>query len=204
MSVRDAARLLGKSERQVRHLVSIGKIKARKDGVSWRIKREDLVLTSSSHVQTQYEQMTELKEHVVDAIDQVTPKIPVQPGPIQQSKTKEGKRDYSLSTFKTFQKALNILIRLRDYEHSSEYILSAKFALQRCLHALSDGFHQFHSHIKREKYILARSAACEALADLHVGAIYEQEIDTLINDLENELLGLFRGLMIQIEKNKLK
>ena len=42
LTVRDAARILGKSERQVRYLIQTGRLSANKRDGQWKISRDDL------------------------------------------------------------------------------------------------------------------------------------------------------------------
>jgi hypothetical protein len=48
LSLRDAAKLLGKSPRQVRYMMQTGRIKARKDGGRWVIPRKELPLSDTA------------------------------------------------------------------------------------------------------------------------------------------------------------
>ena len=45
LSLREAAEALGKSQRQVRYMIQLGKLKATKVNGEWRVKSDELALT---------------------------------------------------------------------------------------------------------------------------------------------------------------
>ena len=67
LSLKDAARLMGKSTRQVCYLLQQGRLKARKDGARWVIAREDLPL-SDTQVARGLAEQSRLKEVIETAL----------------------------------------------------------------------------------------------------------------------------------------
>jgi excisionase family DNA binding protein len=52
ISIKDAAELLGKSERTVRHMAQTGRLPARRIGARWLINQEDLLAAQGQPAST--------------------------------------------------------------------------------------------------------------------------------------------------------
>ena len=79
--------------------------------------------------------------------------------------SKGARRTYSVANLKAFARSA-----ARYYGHmlhdDGGRFDTVRTDLRRCLRALSDGFHQFHPDLKIERFIHARAAAANAVAEL--------------------------------------
>lgn len=197
LSVNEAARLLGKSPRTVRHLVATGQLRGRREGVRWLIDREALESISPAEAASRRAQVERVRERVDAAMDRAAP--PPADGRVR--------RAYSVRDLRAFELARELIAKVARARDASsgpagDRLARAEGSLRECLRALADGCHQFHAHAKADCYAHARSTACAAVADLLAfTAVHEQaEADEVAERIEAELLRSIRGLIRSAEK----
>ncbi|MEQ9500026.1 MAG: helix-turn-helix domain-containing protein [Deltaproteobacteria bacterium] len=152
LSVKEAATLIGKSPRTVRHLVRTGQLPARREGRAWRIDRDTLLAYDPAGRAAQREQVLHLREHVEDALDAITPTA--DPAPARDF--------YSVRDLHAFRIATAILTDLPARPETT----AVRDALRATLRALSEGCHRFRPPDKRAAYRDARAHASVAIAEL--------------------------------------
>lgn len=184
LSLEDAATKLGKSVRQVRYLVKLGRLPSRKVAGRYLVTIPpsggppcvEPAPSSSPKATAQQRKHSALRAAVEDALD-----LPPQ------------QRRYSLRDLKAFQVGLPLyqqaLARLGP-EHG------ACRALRQLLENLSRGCHRFDSADKAEAYRAARDAASQAVCELLLfpGTGSEALVDGIEQDLMAALAGLLRRL----------
>ncbi len=181
LSVRDAARILGKSERTARHLAQTGQIPAQRVGGRWLFEREHL----EAHVsggQTLAAAVDGLRDDVVEALEDAKPKL--------------GERGfYSVRDVTAFKSGSSVLRQLEEASKTpgTEYLRT----LLRCI---ADGFHQYDPETKLNSLLAARRAASGAVADLAHHAAADEALDPLVDTLEKVTLGSLRGLIRRAER----
>ena len=191
LSIKEAAVLLGRSPRTVRHLAQSGKIPARREGRAWRIDRDALTANVSDDAERRIAQLHNLESNLRAAVAQVTPKSPSE---------KKG-RVYSIGDLRAFMVGRDVYASL---ERHADRFEAARADLRRCMRALSDGFHQFHPELKIERFVEARTAAANAIAELMLDEPAGGDVDALhwALRLEDELLGHLRGLIRRAERRR--
>lgn len=184
LSLEDAATKLGKSVRQVRYLVKLGRLPSRKVAGRYLVTIppsggppfEEPAPSSSPRATAQQRKQSALRAAVEDALD-----LPPQ------------QRRYSLRDLKAFQVGLPLYQQALDRlgpEHG------ACRALRQLLENLSRGCHRFDSADKAEAYRAARDAASQAVCELLLfpGTGSEALVDGIEQDLMAALAGLLRRL----------
>jgi hypothetical protein len=187
LSLEDAATKLGKSVRQVRYLVKLGRLPARKVAgrylvtmpASGCLSGDEPAPSSSSsspRATAQQRKQSALRAAVEDALD-----LPPQ------------QRRYSLRDLKAFLVGLPLYQQALDRlgpEHG------ACRALRQLLENLSRGCHRFDSADTAEAYRAARDAASQAVCELLLspGTGSEALVDGIEQDLMAALAGLLRRL----------
>lgn len=184
LSVSEAARILGKPERTVRHMIRTGRLPAHRDGARWRIDRD--ALQPHEPAPERPAQMAALREHVNDALDRATPRSPAKPA------------RYSVRDLDAFTLLTELIHGVDGIHPPAPDLADARTALKSALHAVADGCHQFHADHKRRRFIEARSHAAAAASDLFLaGAPAAVELGARI---EAEVLPRIRGLVRRAEK----
>lgn len=184
LSLEDAATKLGKSVRQVRYLVKLGRLPSRKVAGRYLVTIPpsggppcaEPAPSSSPRATAQQRKHSALRAAVEDALD-----LPPQ------------QRRYSLRDLKAFQVGLPLYQQALDRlgpEHG------ACRALRQLLENLSRGCHRFDSADKAEAYRAARDAASQAVCELLLfpGTGSEALVDGIEQDLMAALAGLLRRL----------
>jgi hypothetical protein len=195
LSIREAAAVLGKSERMVRHLASTGRIAARRDGKRWFIDGDKLGAVADA----QRDQVEVVRERVNRTLDRAAP---------APSGTAEKRAFYSardLDAHRSAAAAIVAVTKLGAAHPEARAALDAPTsALRAFLRALTDGCHQFHPQSKIDRFIRARSLLAEAIADLVCFNLLQAEPDvtSLVDGLERDTLGAMRGLLRRAEKRR--
>ncbi|MEM7246747.1 MAG: helix-turn-helix domain-containing protein [Acidobacteriota bacterium] len=199
LTVTEAAAVLGKSARTVRHLVKQGKIPGRRVGNRWLIDREALSATFTHDADARRERVRELEEHVAKALDDSLP---------AGSREHGDRRHYSVSDLRAFQHGKEVLAEL-DRTIASTPSLAAELREARgsllcCLRALTEGSHQFHADLKLECFLRARTTCCACITDLLTvsAADHAVSLAELADRLERDLLGALRGLLRRAERRR--
>jgi excisionase family DNA binding protein len=179
LSLTDAARLLGKSPRQVRYLIKNGKLTATKDGARWRIQSEDLPLSEG--------QLRARARKAQDARDLVEQAL----GPHGRLADKR----YSVRDLRAFQAGAPLLPRLTEALGTDH---PATTALRDALVALAQGCHRYHDTDKRDAYHLAREHASRATALVLLSG--QDAATDLADGLEHQLMPAITGLVRRTER----
>lgn len=179
LSLSEAARLFGKSDRQVRYLIRTGKLPARKEDGRWVIRREDLPLSPG-----QEKAARRKSERAVDlALELLDPEA-----------RKDKKKGYSIRQMRAFQEGVPLYHDLTGQlsaEHPAALLLRESLMLFAC------GFHEFESGAKARLYAQARQQASRAAMTLLLEPTVHVE---LIERLETGFLPVLGGLIHHAEK----
>ena len=196
LTVKDAAALLGKSPRTIRHLAQSGKLPAKRKGGRWVIDRDALDSRVEIQAEARGEQLELVRGRLNSALDAAKPPSP------------DGtKRDfYSVRDMKTYAVAiaqLTEIVHVREtHAEIAPALECAETALRDCLRMISEGCHPFQPQTKIDRYVRARGHACVAIADLLAfNAVRQQpELTPLVDRIERDLLRSLRGLIRRAEK----
>ncbi|MCB9795822.1 MAG: hypothetical protein H6741_24260 [Alphaproteobacteria bacterium] len=183
LSLSDAARLLGKTPRQLRYLIKMGKVPATKaDNGRWVLKSEELPL-SEGQLRARARHAGELREAVEAAL-----------GPHLEGR---GAKPYSVRETAAFAVGRPLHRRVQealDAEHP------ASRALTEALVAVSRGVHRYHDRDKHDAYVRARERAAEAVALLYLST--DPAAEGLGQELEAELMPALTGLVRRVERRR--
>lgn len=189
LTVDEAAALLGKSPRTLRHLAQTGGIPAERMGNRWVFDRDKLTAADPDAAARRAVEVERVRGHVEAAIESVAPPPP---GP--------GRDFYSVRDVTAFKVASQVLAQVEGAQRHE--LQHAAGALRDCLHRLADGFHQFAPDHKIHRLLAARSACCAAVAELLHVALHHRLAEATVwaDALEREALGSLRGLIRQAER----
>lgn len=188
LSLEDAATKLGKSVRQVRYLVKLGRLPSRKVAGRWLVQIPSTgtlpeappAESPSPKVFANQRKQAALRAAVEDALD-----LPPQP------------RRYSLRDLKAFQLGLPLYQQALDLlgpEHG------ACRALRQMLELLSRGCHRFDTADKAEAYRAARDAASQAVCELLLLPVSGSEV--LVDGIEQDLMAALAGLLRRLQPRR--
>jgi excisionase family DNA binding protein len=181
LSLAEAARLLGKSERQVRYLLQTGALQAQKRDGHWRIRREDLPLSERQEAAA-----VQKSERAARLALEV-----LQPREGQQGSTR---RRYSVRELRAYQEGAPLY---RDLVETAGPDHPAAPYLREALMLLACGCHEFQTREKAAFYSRAREQASRAvMALLLEGA---EALQGLVERFETALLPAIGGLIRQAE-----
>lgn len=175
LSLKETAKRLGKSPRQVRYMIQEEKLAAKKIGNRWVIDSDDLPF-SDGQKEALDRRERQLRSAVEDGLG-----------------LDESKRRYSIRDLKAFQVALPI------YQKGSERLTDdhpATQALRQVLEHLSRGCHRFERSAKIEAYREARDAASLAVCEM---LILGDGTDDLVTAIEQDLMAALAGLLRRLE-----
>lgn len=189
LGVKEAAALLGKPPRTIRHLAQHGKLPAERVGQHWVFDRAELIAHDPDAAAARAQDVARVRHHVDSALDAVTP-----PGPEPQ------RGFYSIRDVTAFRIASSVLAAVEAAGQPA--LQSAASALRTCLHHLTDGFHQFQPPLKIQRLLDARAACCAGIAELLHAARHlpMAEATAWADELERDALGSLRGLIRRAEK----
>ncbi len=174
LSLSEAARLLGKSERQLRYLISNGRIKARKVGRQWSLRRSDLPLSDGQEKAVEQKEARSLGLELAAS---------------------SGNRQLSVRRIRACQVGLPLYRELRDAvgaEHPAVALLHEALMLLAC------GYYEFHGREKSAYYRRAREQASRAGMTLMLDG--EESRQELVERFEAQLLPAIGGLVRRAEQ----
>ncbi len=177
-TLEQVATLLGKSRRQIRYMISTGRLPATRTGHRWRVRAEDLP-RSAGAVDARTRRVTALR----DAVDEVLPTSP-------------HTRGTSVTRIRAFEIGRGLLGQLREAlgaEHGAVAHLRAS------LDQLAIGCHRYHPDHKQSAYTAARDRASLAACAL---AVEPGDAAGLLSKLESELLPAIAGLVRRTERTR--
>ncbi len=179
LSLSEAARLLGKSERQVRYLIREGKLKARKDGGRWIVRREDLPLS-----QGQERAAKQKRQRAARMAAEIL-------GPDGE----DAKKKYSIRNLRAYREGSEIYRQLTA-DAGAEH--AATTGMRESLMLLACGYHEFEAETKADYYARARQEASRATMALLLDD--EEAHREKVERLESGFLPALGGLVHQAEK----
>lgn len=223
ISIKDAAELLGKSERTVRHMAQTGRLPARRIGARWLINRDDLLARKAAGTtdDAELDADADLETAELEADDDTTadehhaPRNPsrqpftvdwqtgapnlgfdraLPPGAITSVR--------ELPSFHVATELLTELGELRRETKDTSTLREAEGHLREFVALLADGCHA-DLHTRRDRFREAQSRACSALTDLihfNVGRA-EPDLAPLAERLERDLIGSLRLLLGETQRH---
>ncbi len=183
LTLHEAAARLGKTPRQVRYLITQGKVRAEKRAGRWMVDLDSLPRTDG-----QEQAKTRRREALRDAVDETLG---------TKETNEETRRRYSVRDLKAFQVAQPLHARI-ERNMGSEH--PATQAIRRSLEHLSRGCHRFAREEKAVSYREARDAASQALCALLLDDGNLEQTSDLADLLEQELMPAFAGILRRIER----
>ncbi len=213
ISIKDAAELLGKSERTVRHMAQTGRLPARRIGSRWLINRDDLLARKAAGVADdgdEAEPETAELESEDDAADDADESSPLPRRASRQDLTVNYAHALppgavtSVRELDSFHIATDILGELGELRRSvkdAPLLRDAETHLREFLQLLADGCHA-DLHTRRDRFRDAQSRACAALTDLISFNLQRPEPDLgpLTERLERELIGSLGALLGETQR----
>jgi hypothetical protein len=180
LSLAEAARMLGSSERQLRYMIKTGRVKAKKHEGRWLIDSSKLPM-SEGQLRMREQKAAELAQTVHEAL-----------GPHLKP---PGRKLYSVRDVLAFGHVLTASRTAREKLGESN---AAADALERAAVSLACGCHRFHPREKTDGFRDAREQVCAAVARLYLagGAAAEE----LALGLERDVLPLLAGLLRRLER----
>ncbi|MEM6455112.1 MAG: helix-turn-helix domain-containing protein [Acidobacteriota bacterium] len=183
VSIKEAARLLGQSERQIRYLITRGRLPAEKIGGRWHIERDDLPQTTG---QTRAQTTKDARA------DQ----LPVEHGGVAPAPAK-ARKPFTVRSLKAVEIGLPLHRRLVDV--CGDDHLAANH-LREALTLLVCGYHAFDGQQKGAYYGRAREATSRATAALLLDSGAAVANAALIDELESQLVPAIGGLVRRAER----
>jgi len=190
ISLKEAATLLGKSERQVRYLIKHGRLKATKVGGQWRVANADLTFTEGQR-EAVAERLDAARETVTAALEPAT----------KATAAKERKRQYSVRDLEAFQAGAEVFHALQQSlgEEARGCAL-----LYDALVLVARGCHSFHPQEKARRFHEARDGVASALVEILLKEGQRPETAGLAERMEQELIPKIGGLVATHEKRSRK
>lgn len=222
ISIKDAAELLGKSERTVRHMAQTGRLPARRIGARWLINRDDLLArkaagtTDDADVDAEAEfEAAEVEADDDTAADEHAPRNPSRQGFTVNWQTSAPNLGFEralppgvitsvreLPSFHVATELLGELGELRREIKDTSALREAEGHLREFVALLADGCHA-DLHTRRDRFREAQSRACSALTDVihfNVGRA-EPDLAPLAERLERDLIGSLRLLLGETQRH---
>lgn len=182
LSLAEAARLLGKSERQVRYLIKSGAFPAQKVDGRWRIQRQDLPLSEGQ------QRAAERKaERAVEVALEV-----LRPG---AGSAEGGPRRYSVVELRAYREGAPLyrdLVGTAGADHPAAQFLREALMLLAC------GCHEYQGREKAGFYSRAREQASRAVMALLLDGA--EACRELVARFESGMLPALGGLIRQAEQ----
>lgn len=217
ISIKDAAELLGKSERTVRHMAQTGRLPARRVGSRWLIDRDDLL--SGKYAQDDDDAALEAEvaaadgntadaagDDVSDAPAEVFTAPSTQPRPRFRFDRALPPGTPSVRGLDSFHIATDLLAELGELRRElrdSAHLREAEQHLRGFIQALADGCHAEIGE-QTDRFRAARTQVCAALTDLiHFNVTTAQpDLTPLVDRIERELLGSLQALIGAAEERR--
>jgi hypothetical protein len=177
LTLTQAARLLGKTRRQVEYLIKTGRLAAQKQGGRWVVSDADLPLSPAQR-QAKLRKAAGLRGAAEDVLD--------------GSASKAG---YSMRDLRAFREAL---AALQACEASVEAGHPAIALLRRALDSLAVGCHRFDRKSKAQAYGAARDRASLAACALLVQP--SSEAEAVVERIEQSLIPTIAGLLRRADR----
>lgn len=225
ISIKDAAELLGKSERTVRHMAQTGRLPARRIGSRWLINRDDLLARKAAGLGNDSD------EHDGDAPDDGgrdgTDGEPAELAADEPSEDSSPRRPSrqgltvnfapghsvalppgavtSVRELDSFHIATDLLAELGELRREvkdAAPLRDAETHLREFLQLLADGCHA-DLVTRRDRFQAAQSQACAALTDLiHFNVSRaEPDLGPLGERVERDLIGSLRMLLEDTQRH---
>lgn len=180
LSLTDAARLLGKSERQVRYMVKTGRLEGRKDGARWVFERDALPLGPGQ------ERAREIKASRALAIAQeVLGPAASRSAPLERM---------SVRQLSAMIEGLRVHAEIREALGSAH---PATEHVRASLELVGLGFHAFQGREKASHFGLAREHASRAVVAL---LLQGGDAESLADAVEAHLIPAIGGLVRRAER----
>ncbi|WAS98307.1 helix-turn-helix domain-containing protein [Nannocystis punicea] len=208
ISIKDAADLLGKSERTVRHMAQTGRLPARRVGSRWLIDRDDLMSGKySGHGDDDV--AAESAEAEAPAADVQEDNFDHDHEDAEASISAERPRlrfdralppgTPSVRALDSFHIAADLLAELGELRRDlrdAPHLRDAEQNLRGFIQALADGIHADLAD-QPERFRAARTQVCAALTDLiHFNVTQDKpDLTPLVDRVEHELLGSLQVLI---------
>ena len=222
ISVKEAAELLGKSQRTIRHLAQTGKLPAQRIGSRWLIQREDLLLLKDDSIDFEPpEQSLQEAPHPPQSTPPIFEDCAQNQATMDKARYKvdfvralrmtwnPNPSPISVQKMDSFSMATSILaettaLRARHSGSSpaDSWLANAEQALGSVLQAIADGCHHRRLLYKIARFEQAQSHACTALTHLlHYNMLCsEPDFSTTCEQIEQELLPSLQELMEQVHE----
>ncbi len=210
ISIREAAAILQKSQRTVRHMAQTGRIPARRIGSRWLLKREDVIaIRDGKPLDDESETDDATAPEVDDGSTNTTPRRPAFTvdfgAAINQMPHKPGHAARSvreLDSFAILTSLLGELASLRRGPCDGAMLDEIERSLRSVLEILADGLHRTATDQRIERFLQAQSQTCAALTSLlHYNMIYaEPDLSSIANRIEHDLIHSIQELVDDIER----
>jgi excisionase family DNA binding protein len=205
ISIKDAADLLGKSERTVRHMAQTGRLPARRVGSRWLIDRDDLMSGKYSG-QGDDELPAEAAEAEAATTDDVQEDNFETDDAALSAERPRLRFDRALPpgtpsvrALDSFHIAADLLAELGELRRDlrdAPHLRDAEQNLRGFIQALADGIHADLGD-QPERFRAARTQVCAALTDLiHFNVTHDKpDLTPLVDRIEHELLASLQVLI---------
>ncbi len=181
LSLSEAARLLGKSDRQVRYLIRAGTLPARKKNGRWIVRRDDLPLSDKQEraVEHKKERAARLAEEIL------------------RPEGGNARKRYSIRDLRAYREGAAIyreLTAAAGADHAATELMREALMLLAC------GYHEFQAANKAELYARARHEASRAAMALLLDD--EEKHRDQVERLESAFLPALGGLIHHSDKRR--
>ena len=223
ISIKDAAELLGKSERTVRHMAQTGRLPARRIGARWLINRDDLLArkaagtTDDADTDADADFETAELENDDDSTseDGHAPRSPSRQGFTVDWQPRAASLGFdralppgaitSVRELPSFHVATDLLAELGELRREvkdASVLREAEGHLREFVALLADGCHA-DLHTRRDRFREAQSRACSALTDvIHFNVSRaEPNLAPLAERLERDLIGSLQVLLGETQRH---
>lgn len=199
ISIKDAAELLGKSERTVRHMAQTGRLPARRVGSRWLINRDDLLSGKYNSADDAEAELAADTGSDEEAHEETDAAAAPPPRPRFRFDRALPPGTPSVRALDSFHIAADLLAELGALRHElkdAPLLREAEAHLRGFIQALADGCHA-DGLDQPERFRSARSQVCAALTDLiHFNVTRaEPDLTPLVDRIEHELLSSLQALI---------
>ncbi len=225
ISIKDAAELLGKSERTVRHMAQTGRLPARRIGSRWLINRDDLLARKAAGLGSDSDDVegTDTTNGSEEGADSDAAELAADDSSEDSSPRRPSRQGFtvnfapgnsvalppgavtSVRELDSFHIATDILAELAELRRDvkdAPPLREAETHLREFLVLLADGCHADLA-TRRDRFQEAQSRACAALTDLiHFNVSRaEPDLGPLGERVERDLIGSLRLLLDEIQRH---
>lgn len=214
ISIKEAADLLGKSQRTVRHMAQTGRIPARRIGSRWLIRQADAeAIKAGKDPMASFLDDEEADGPVSAASEAARPAAAPRPtftisfdSSLEQSGDRSVHEITELRDLDTFAIASGLLAEVAYLRHDGpcDTMLLEHVEQSMCgiLEVLADALQQHDPSSRVERFRQAQRQACSALTGLlHYNMVYaEPDLSSIVTHVEKDLLPSLRELVEETEK----